>query len=133
MVQITKPLSDENLNIQPDQIKIYINSKLQRLDFNAAELFEQILISLKSFASHGSGWTVELARCQYLLNIRDQSDEKCFLYCFTDQYHKTFGPPIVNRKCAMEAINKTHYVQSQKPGSQTTSRRISNANVFSPI
>ena len=127
MVQLIKPSSDENINSQPDRIKIYINSKVQRVDFvglnnnSFAEMVEQMLISLNNFASHGSGWTVdsienveirlvrskpiaassylalptELAICQYLLNIRNRSDENCFLYCFTAQYHKTFGPPIV--------------------------------------
>ena len=33
----------------------------------------------------------------------------------------------------MEAKNKPHHVESRQPGSQTTSRRISNADVFSPI
>ena len=77
---------------------------------------EQMLLSLNNFASHGSGWAVdsidnvelrfaktkpiaassylalpaELARCQYLLNIRNQQDETCFLYCYTAQYHKVF-------------------------------------------
>ena len=127
MVQLTKPSSDENINSRPDRIKIYINSKMQRIGFvgltnnSFAEMVEQMLISLNNFASHGSGWTVdnienveirlvrskpiaassylalptELARCQYLLNIRNRSDEKCFLYCFTAQCHKSFGPPLV--------------------------------------
>ena len=86
-----------------------------------AGMVEQMLLSLNHFASHGSGWSVdsidnvelrfvktkpivassylalpaELARCQYLLNIRNQQDEKCFLYCYTAQYHKIFGPKLI--------------------------------------
>ena len=89
------------------------------LDF--AGRVEQMLLSLNNFASHGSGWTVdsidnvelrlvktkpiaassylalseELARCQYLLNIRNQQNEICFLYCCTAQYHKVFGPKLI--------------------------------------
>ena len=127
LVQLTKPTSDENINSQPDRIKIFVNSKMQRVDFTGlskscfAGMVEQMLLSLNNFASHGSGWTVdsidnvelrfvktkpifassylalpaELARCQYLLNIRNQQDEKCFLYCYTAQYHKIFGPKLI--------------------------------------
>ena len=120
LVQLTKPTSDETVDSQPDRIQIYINSKMQRVDFTGlskscfAGMIEQILFSLNNFASHGSGWTVnrienvelrfvnskpisassylalrtELARSQYLLNIRNRQDEKCFLYCYAAQYHK---------------------------------------------
>ena len=127
LVQLTKPTSDENINSQPDRIKIFVNSKMQRVDFTGlskscfAGMVEQMLLSLNNFASHGSGWTVDsidnvelrfvktkpiaassylalpakLARCQYLLNIGNQQDEKCFLYCYTAQYHKIFGPKLI--------------------------------------
>ena len=127
LVQLTKPTSDENIKSQPDRIKIFVNSKMQRVDFTGlskscfAGMVEQMLLSLNNFASHGSGWTVdsidnvelrfvktkpivassylalpaELARCQYLLNIRNQQDEKYFLYCYTAQYHKIFGSKLI--------------------------------------
>ena len=86
-----------------------------------AGMLEQMLLALNNFASHGSGWTVdstesielrlarskpiaassflalptELAKCQYLLNIRNRQDEKCLLYCYTAQYHNTFGPRLI--------------------------------------
>ena len=86
-----------------------------------AGMIEQMLLSLNNFASHGSGWTVdrienvelrfgkskpisassylalptELARSQYLLNIRNRQDEKCFLYCYTAQYHNKIGPKLI--------------------------------------
>ena len=127
LVQLTKPSNDENVSSQPDFIKIYINSKTQRVDFTGlskscfAGMVEQMLLALNNFASHGSGWTVdrienielrlarskpiaassylalptELAKSQYLLNIRNRQDEKCFLYCYTAQFHKTFGPQLI--------------------------------------
>ena len=36
----------------------------------------------------------ELARGRFLLSIRNQQDESCFLYCFTKQYHNLFGPAL---------------------------------------
>ena len=127
LVQLTKPTSDENINSQPDRIKNFVYSKMQRVDFTGlskscfAGTVEQMILSLNNFASHGSGWTVdsidnvklrfaktkpiaassylalpaELARCQYLLNFRNQQDEKCFLYCYTAQYHKVFWPKLI--------------------------------------
>ena len=79
-----------------------------------------MLLALNNFASYGSGWTVDgidnveirfvrtklitassflalpgdLARCRNLLNIRNRQDEKCFLYCYTAQYHNTIGPKL---------------------------------------
>ena len=127
LVQLTKPSNDENVSSQPDRIKLYMNSKTQRVDFTGlskscfAGMVEQMLLALNNFASHGSGWTVDrienielrldrskpiaassylalptdLAKSQYLLNIRNRQDEKCFLYCYTAQFHKTFGPQLI--------------------------------------
>ena len=84
------------------------------------EKTEQMLLALNNFSSHGSGWSIhqinnieirlvkvkpinassylalptELARSRFLLNIRNQQDERCFLYCFTAQYHNLFGPAL---------------------------------------
>ena len=84
------------------------------------EMVDEMLTTLNNFSSHGSGWTVEKyqqleVRCaktrsargssylnvpgelkgsHHLLNIRNQDDEKCFLYCFTAQYHLQFGPAL---------------------------------------
>ena len=114
----------EYASSQPNRIKIYINSKMQRVYFTGlskscfAGMVEQMLLALNNFASHGSGWTVdsienielrsnptagysylalptELAKYQCLLNIRNWQDEKCFLYCYTIQYHNTFGTPLI--------------------------------------
>ena len=80
-----------------------------------------MLLALNNFAFHGSGRTVdsienielklarskpiaafsylalpaELAKCQYLSDIRNRQDEKCFLYCYTAQYHNTVGPRLI--------------------------------------
>ena len=37
----------------------------------------------------------DVAKSQCLLNIRNRQDEKCFLYCYTSQFHKTFGPQLI--------------------------------------
>ena len=127
LVQLTKLSTDENTTSQPDQIKTFINSKKQRVDFTGlskpffAGMVEQMLRSLENFACHGSGWTVdsienielrfarskpiaatsylalpiESAKCQYLLNIRIRQYQKCFLYCYTAQYHHLFGPALI--------------------------------------
>ena len=103
-IELIKPSGDESENSQPDRIKIFVNSKIQRVDFTGLSkpcfsgMFEQMLLALNNFASHGSGWTVdgidnveirffqtkpmaassflavpcELARCRYLLNIRNR-------------------------------------------------------------
>ena len=86
-----------------------------------AGMIEQMLLSLNNFASHGSGWTVDrienvelrfikskpisassylalptdLTRSQYLLNIRNRQDERCFLYCYAAQYHNKIGPKLI--------------------------------------
>ena len=125
-IELIKPSGDESENSQPDRIKIFANSKMQRVDFTGLSkpcfsgMVEQMLLALNNFASYGSGWTVDgidnveiqfvrtkpiaassflalpgdLARCRYLLNIRNRQDEKCFLYCYTAQYHNTIGPKL---------------------------------------
>ena len=153
LVQLTKPTSDETVDSQPDRIQIYINSKMQRVDFTGlskscfAGLIEQMLLSLNNFASHGSGWTVdrienvelrfvkskpisassylalptELARSQYLLNIRNGQDEKRFLYCYTAQYHNKNWTKIDTGQCLLETKNKSNNVWSRKSPSKATS------------
>ena len=79
-----------------------------------------MLLALNNFASYGCGWRVDginkvekqivrttpiaassilalpgdLARCRYLLNICNRQDDKCFLYCYTSQYHNTIRPKL---------------------------------------
>ena len=85
------------------------------------QMVEQMLLSLNSFASHGSAWTLDqiikieirtvkskpiagssylalphkLSQTSALLNIRNREDENCFLYCFTAAYHLKYGPRLV--------------------------------------
>ena len=150
LVQLTKPSSDENVSSQSDRIKIYINSKMQRVDFTGlskscfAGMVEQMLLALNNFASHGSGWTLdsienielrlarskpiaasaylalptELAKCQYLLNIRNRQDEKCFLYCYTAQYHNTFGPRLIPANGSWRQKTKPIMNISENPGAK---------------
>ena len=147
LVQLTKPSTDENTSSQPDQIKLYINSKMQRVDFTGlskpcfAGMVEQMLLPLNNFASHGSGWTVdsienielrfarsktiaassylalptELAKCQYVLNIRNRQDEKCFLYCYTAQYHQLFGPALIPADASWRQKSNPIMYSSENP------------------
>ena len=63
--QLTKSTTDEINSSQPDQTKIYINTKMRRINFTGlsrscfAGMVEQMLFSLSNFASHGRGWTVD--------------------------------------------------------------------------
>ena len=65
LVPLTKPSTDENVSSQPDRIRIYIISKMQRVDFTVLSIscftgmVEQRLLALNNFASHGSGWAVD--------------------------------------------------------------------------
>ena len=82
------------------------------------KMTKQRLLALNNFSSHGSGWSIhqiintgirlmkvkpirassylalptELARSRFLLNIRNQQNERWFLHCFTAQNHNLFGP-----------------------------------------
>ena len=148
LVQLIKPSSNENASSQPDCIKIYINSKMQRVDFTGlskscfARMVEQMLLALNNFASHGSGWTAdsiqkielklarskpiaassylalptELAKCQYLLNIRNRQDKKYFFYCYTTQYHNTFGPPLIPANASWRQKTNPIIYSSENPG-----------------
>ena len=106
-----------------------------------AGMVEQMLLSLNNFASHGSGWTVdsienielrfarskpiaassclalptELAKCQYLLNIRNRQDGKCFLYCYTAQYHQLFGPALIPTDASWRQKSNPIMYSSENP------------------
>ena len=111
---------------ESNKITVHVQSKMERVDFGdiADESFhqmvEQMLLSLNSFASHGSGWTLDqiikieirtvklkpiagssilalphkLSQTSALLNIRNREDEICFLYSFTAAYHLKYGPDL---------------------------------------
>ena len=89
-------------------------------------MIEKMLQGLHNFATNGSGWTVHsinhvemrmvrvnaitpssylplpthLAGSRALLNIRNQYDNNCFLYCYTASYHQHFGPNLVEEGAA---------------------------------
>ena len=62
-IQLTKPPKhdDEIFSSQPDRISVYLQSKMERVDFAGLSdksfhsMVEQMLLSLNNFASHGSG------------------------------------------------------------------------------
>ena len=120
LIQLRKPIeTSEDLSEESHKITIHVQSKMERDDFGGIadesfhQMVEQIILSLNSFASHGSGWTLDqikkidirtvkpkpiagssyvalpnkLSQTSALLNIRIREDENCFLYCFTAAYH----------------------------------------------
>ena len=86
-------------------------------------MIEQMFLSLNNFASHGSGWTVdlptELARSQYLLHIRNRPDENFFLYCYTAQYQKQNWTQIDTRQCLLETKKQIQECMVQKIAEQS--------------
>ena len=66
-IQLTKPPNndDEISSSQPDRISVYLQSKMERVDFGGLtdksfhSMVEQMILSLNNFASHGSGWTLD--------------------------------------------------------------------------
>ena len=120
VIQLRKPIEDsEDLSEESHKTTIHVQSKMKRVDFggiadeNFHQMVEQMLLSLNSFASHGSGWTLDqiikieiytakskpiagssysalphkLSQTSAFLNIRNREDENCVLYCFTAAYH----------------------------------------------
>ena len=126
-VQLRKPVDTEDSSEKSDKITIHVQSKMERIDLGGIadksfhQMFEQMLMSPNSFASHGCGWTLDqimkieirtvkwkpitsssylalpqrLSHTSALLNIRNREDENCFLYCFTAAYHLKYGPQFV--------------------------------------
>ena len=66
VIQLRKPVEDsEDLSEESHKITIHVQSKMERVDFGGIadesfhQMVEQMLLSLNSFASHGSGWTLD--------------------------------------------------------------------------
>ena len=85
-----------------------------------SRMLDQMLTSLMSFTSHGSGWILQkiiglnirlvshvpirassfialpssLQSMACLLNIRNRNDNNCFLYCYVAAWHFKFGPSL---------------------------------------
>ena len=105
------------------------------------EMVEQMLVSLNNFASYGSGWSVQqiavidvrlakakavrgssylalptaLVGSQHILNIRNQNDENCFLYCYTAQYHNLFGPNLIPDDASWRQVTSPEHYSSNNP------------------
>ena len=105
------------------------------------EMTEQMLLNLNNFSSQGSGWTVSNVRnlqvrlaksrsvragsflklpsklqgSRHILNIRNNKDEKCFLYCFTAQYHRLFGPSLIPDTGNWRQKTNPFYYGSENP------------------
>ena len=141
VIQLRKPVEDsEDLSEESHKITIHVQSKMERVDFGGIadesfhQMVEQMLLSLNSFASHGSGWTLDqiikieirtvkskpiegssylalphkLSQTSALLNIRNREDENCFLYCFTAAYHLKYGPRLVPKGTSSRQITSPH-------------------------
>ena len=126
-VSLSKPSSEENSQ-QRERITIYVHTKMSGPIYHDGiseeqylDLINDIICSISSFSSHGSGWTIEsldkvdvkimryspirgssylsldpaLCNNQNLINIRNFADNNCFLYCFTAGYHLKFGPDLM--------------------------------------
>ena len=123
-VKLEKPaLEDEDAT----DLTIHVNSKMEtmhlggRLTENAFfTMLDQMLSSLFSFTSHGSGWMLkdinglyvklvsyvpirgssnpalpsDLRSMNCLLNIRNREDDNCFLYCYVAAWHFTYGQSL---------------------------------------
>ena len=109
------------------EIAIHVNSKLEAVyladglsDDAFSRMLDQMLTSLMSFTSHGSGWILQkiiglniplvshvpirassfialpssLQSMACLLNIRNRNDNNCFLYCYVAAWHFKFGPSL---------------------------------------
>ena len=157
LIQLRKPVKDsEDLSEESKKITIHVQSKMERVDFGGIadesspvhqmvervnrsrasvhQMVERMLLSLNSFASHGSGWTLDqikkieirtvkskpiegssylalphkLSQMSALLNIRNREDENCFLYCFTAAYHLKYGPRLVPKETSSRQITSPH-------------------------
>ena len=66
-IELKKPPKHDNefSSSQPDRISVYVNSKMERVDFGGLPdksfhaMVEQMLLALNNFASHGSGWALD--------------------------------------------------------------------------
>ena len=63
-IELTKPVDEESPKTSAHHIKIFANSKSQRVDFpglskeSFSEITEQMILALNNFSSHGSGWPI---------------------------------------------------------------------------
>ena len=123
-VKLEKPaLEDEDAT----DLTIHVNSKMEtvylgeRLTEDAFfTMLDQMLSSLFSFTSHGSGWMLkdinglyvklvsyvpirgssylalpsDLQSMNCLLNIRNREDNNCFLYCYVAAWHFTYAQSL---------------------------------------
>ena len=124
-----KMLKDVSEQEEPEHFDFFINSEMTIVypgENLTDEMFwnkvEQIINSISTLTTNGSGWRFEkllsfeikLSRFspiragsyialpvkyqseQSLLNIRNYGDPNCFLYCYTAAFHLFYGPPLVN-------------------------------------
>ena len=120
-IRLTKPVEESpesiEIHLNTDMIKVFADGLSTEEYF---QMIDKMLASLFSFTAHGSGWALEkinhldvkmakfrpvrgssyialpgeLQGLRSLLNIRNQYDNRCFLYCFTAAYHLHYGPPL---------------------------------------
>ena len=116
-----------SIDDEGQELAIHVNSKLEAVylgeglsDNSFSRMLDQMLTSLMSFTSHGSGWILRkiiglnirlvshipirassfialpssLQSMACLLNIRNRSDNNCFLYCYVAAWHLKFGPSL---------------------------------------
>ena len=109
------------------ELPIYVNSKLETVylgdglsDETFCRMLDQMLTSLVTFTTHGSGWVFKkiiglnirlvshvpirgssyialppfLENMKCLLNIRNHGDNNCFIYCYVAAWHFKFGPSL---------------------------------------
>ena len=109
------------------ELPIHINSKMETVymgdglsDEAFSRMLDQMLTSLVTFTTHGSGWVLKqiiglnirlvshlpirgssyialppfLDNMKCLLNIRNHGDNKCFIYCYVAAWHFKFGPSL---------------------------------------
>ena len=105
------------------------------------EMTEQMMLNLTTFSSEGSGWTVasvqglqvrlaksksvragsflnlptKLQGSKHILNIRNNNDEKCFLYCYTAQFHRLFGPNLFPKNATWRQKTSPFYYGTNNP------------------
>ena len=138
VIQLRKPVEDsEDLSEESHKITIHVQSKMERDDFGGItdesfhQMVEQMLLSLNSFASHGSGWTLDqiikieictvkskpiagssysalphkLSQTSALLNIRNREDEKCLFILL----HSGISFEVWSTTCAKRNLRTTKY------------------------
>ena len=129
-VDMVKTPKDNQISIYilSDMVPVYYGG-MQDKDFYT--MLEQLLLTLFTFTTHGSGWTVHHIRqvavklakyspmsgSSYIalppplidfrktfINIRNMTDHNCFSYCYTAAYHMTFGPSLLPEKASWRNI-----------------------------